>query len=106
MEKALASNDRPVSSENKYGKRYLHGVLEQISAARPGQLYASIPSSTDVAERFKDLSFGDIARCVDNLSITIVKEIGCSIEAETVACLGLPDLRNAVLAAVKCGYKV
>ena len=97
MEKALAFNHRPVSSKSKYGERYLHRVFEQISAARPGQLYASIPSSTDVAEGFKDLSFGDIAHCVDNFAFTIVKEIGCSIEAETVAYLGLPDLRNAVV---------
>ncbi|KAL8822839.1 MAG: hypothetical protein Q9191_006436 [Dirinaria sp. TL-2023a] len=91
-----------------YGDRFLHTVFDEIAVTTPSRLYASIPVSTDLAEGFRDLTFGDVAHCVDVFANSVKEDIGCSDKGETIAYLGIPDLRNAVvfLAAVKCGYKL
>lgn len=96
------------SPKDKYGERFLHSVFDEISTTDPDRLYASIPIAMDVAQGFTDLTFKDIAHCVDTLACSLDKEIGCSSQEETLAYLGLPDLRNVIvfLAVVKCGYKV
>ena len=96
------------SRTSQYGDRFLHSVFDEISATTPSRLYASIPLSTDLASGFQDVTFGYVAHCVDVFANSVKKDIGCSDKEETIAYLGLPDLRNVVvfLAAVKCGYKV
>ena len=108
MESERPLNGHVASPQNRYGERFLHLVFDDISTSNPDRLYASIPLSTDLTEGFKDLSFRDVAYCVDIFAHSLERDIGRSTKAETVAYLGLPDVRNVVvfLAAVKCGYKV
>lgn len=100
--------DHTTSSQKCYGQRFLHLVFDDISIHESSRLYASVPISTNVTEGFRHLTFGDIAHCVDVFANSLETQIGRSIKVETVAYLGLPDVRNVVvfLAAVKCGYKV
>lgn len=108
METGTLLKSVKVPSRNKYGERFLNTVFDEVSVTDPDRLFASISLSTDVTEGFKDLSFRDISRCVNNFACFLEREIGSSSKAETIAYLGLPDLRNVIvfLAAVKCGYKV
>lgn len=96
------------SNDVKYGQRCLPHVLDEISGKEPSRLYAVIPRSTDLVNGFRDISFGEMSHCVDLFAHKLENEIGRSDDAETIAYLGVPDLRNAVvfLAAIKCGYKV
>ena len=108
MDSKTAASSRAASKPLRYGDRYLHSVFDDIAATTPSRLYASIALSTDLAEGFQDFTFGNLAHCVDIFANSVKGDIGCSYEEETLAYLGIPDLRNAIafLAAVKCGYKV
>ncbi|KAI4286908.1 MAG: hypothetical protein L6R35_003830 [Caloplaca aegaea] len=79
----------------------------QRSRSNPSRLYATVAKSQYVSDGFQDLSFAEVARCVDNCASRLDDAFGCSEDNETVAYLGLPDLRTAIvfLAAVQCGYK-
>lgn len=108
MESKTTNGGHAALKINQYGDRFLHSVFDEISVTTPSRLYASIPVSTDLAEGFQDFTFGAVAHCVDVFANSIQKNIGCSDKEETIAYMGIPDLRNVVvfLAAVKCGYKL
>ncbi|KAL8982155.1 MAG: hypothetical protein Q9177_005358 [Variospora cf. flavescens] len=92
---------------SKYGERLLPVSFDEIARSNPSRLYATVAKSQDVSDGFQDLSFAEVARCVDNCARRLDDAFGCSEDNETVAYLGLPDLRTAIvfLAAVQCGYK-
>ena len=96
------------AADTRYGERCLPGVLDEISSTDPHRLYAVVPHSTELERGFRDVSFKEIAHCANYLAHLLEKDIGRSADSDTVAYLGVPDLRNVVvfLAAVKCGYKV
>ena len=96
------------SIETEYGHRCLPTVLDDISKRDPHRLYAVVPNSDELADGFKSISFKEMAHCVDYFAHVLEKNIGRSAVSETVAYIGVPDLRNAIvfLAAVKCGFKV
>lgn len=98
----------PTTTNNDYGKRYLPQVLDKIAVTNPNRLYAAIPRSNELADGFEDISFKDMARCVDYFAHLLKSALICRTDLETVAYLGVPDLRTvvALLAAIKCGYKV
>ena len=95
-------------SKTQYGERCLPTVLDEISSVDPNRLYAVIAKSNELADGFRNVTFGEIARCVDYFTGFLQEELGRSTSVETIAYLGTPDLRNAVvfLGSVKCGYKV
>ena len=103
-----SSISRPISSKAKYGDRYLHSVFDDVCITEPDRLYASVHVSIDQGVDFIDLTFGDVAHCVNVFASLLERTIGRSNTSETVAYLGIPDIRNVIvfLAAVKCGYKV
>ncbi|KAL8724361.1 MAG: hypothetical protein Q9166_007997 [cf. Caloplaca sp. 2 TL-2023] len=93
---------------HKYGERLLSLTLDEIAKANPHRLYAVVPNSQNLSDGFRDISFGEVAHCVDNFVGHLEDAFGWSEDTETIAYLGIPDLRNAIafLTAVKCGYKV
>ena len=95
-------------ADTRYGERCLPRVLDEISSADPHRLYAVVPHSTELERGFRNVSFKEIAHCTNYLAHLLEKNIGHNADSDTVAYLGVPDLRNVVafLAAVKCGYKV
>ncbi|KAI9702667.1 MAG: putative NRPS-like protein biosynthetic cluster [Bogoriella megaspora] len=98
----------PSSADNPKGFRLLPDVLDRIGTATPDRIYASVPRSHDMRDGFRDLSCGQILRAVDSLALWILERHGKSEIFETLAYVGISDLRYAIVffAAVKCGFKV
>lgn len=91
-----------------YGLRLMPSVLDDLAKSSPNKLFASIPKTSDVTQGFRDITAADFARCVNFTATWLENKFGCSDDFETIAYVGIGDLRGAVifLAAVKCGYKV
>ncbi|KAI1120472.1 acetyl-CoA synthetase-like protein [Nemania abortiva] len=91
-----------------YGRRLLPVVLDGIAEMNPNRLYAAIPKTSNVADGFRDVTVGEIARCVNFTANWIEQKLGRSDTFETLTYIGIPDLRGPIVffAAVKCGYKL
>ncbi|KAI8625972.1 acetyl-CoA synthetase-like protein [Xylariaceae sp. FL1651] len=97
-----------VSEEQSYGRRLMPLVLDKLARAMPSKLFATIPNTADLSDGFRDISFSDMARCINFMARWIEDSFGRSDSFETLAYIGIPDLRGVVIfyAAVKCGYKL
>ena len=94
--------------EPDYGRRLMTKVLDDVTKVTPDKLYATITLSDELPYRFRDITFAEVARCVSFLAYWLEDQYGRSDNLETLAFLGIADLRGAVFfhAAVKLGYKV
>ncbi|KAF2204124.1 acetyl-CoA synthetase-like protein [Delitschia confertaspora ATCC 74209] len=92
----------------RYGSRLMPVVVDEIARTHPNLPYASIPLTSNINDGFKNITFSEIATATNYLTGWIDRNLGCSTSFETLAYMGLGDLRYVVifLAAVKCGYKV
>ena len=93
--------------ETDYVRRLLTKLLDEVAESTPGRLYATIPLSDSLPYRFRELTFSEMAKCVHFLANWLEERLGRSDTFETLAFIGIMDLRGAVLfhAAVKLGYK-
>ncbi|KAF2680053.1 acetyl-CoA synthetase-like protein [Lentithecium fluviatile CBS 122367] len=91
-----------------FGNRTLPQALDDLASFLPDRLHASIPKDRDLSSGFVDVSCRDISRCVNFMAHWIDSRLGPSAEFDTLAYIGIPDLRFVAvfLGAVKCGYKV
>ena len=91
-----------------FGRRLLPQVLDEHSRTHPDRLYAAIPHSTDISKGYRDISCRDMANAVNGLARWLERKVGHSDKIETLAYMGIADLRITILflAAMKCGYKV
>lgn len=91
-----------------YGSRLLPTLVDETAKSHPDLPYAYVPVSSNVGDGFKAVSFSDVASATNHLAAWIHQNLGQSTSFETIAYMGLGDLRYVVvfLAAVKCGYKV
>ena len=91
-----------------YGRRLLPQVLDELSESNPQRLYASIPQAASPSEVFRNVTCRQMADAVNGFTHWIKHKVGCSDLFETLAYIGIPDLRTAIvfLAAVKTGRKV
>ena len=113
MSNAGAGMDSPSGERNatrrpSYGHRLLPQLLDEISKTSPNRLYASYPRSVEISQGFRDVAFQDMARAADSFAWWIHNRYGRSDKFESLAYMGIPDLRPPIifLAAVKCGYKL
>jgi hypothetical protein len=83
-------------------------VVDQLAKQHPNLKYASVPLTTNISDGFRDVTFSDISSATNLMASWIDRTLGRSYEFDTIAYMGLGDLRYVVvfLAAVKCGYKV
>jgi len=94
--------------KSPYGARLVPQVADEIAKLDPHRIYASIPYSPDVTEGFRDVTFLQLAHAVNHIAWWLHQDFGRSNDFETLAYMGISDLRYTVifLAAIKCGYKV
>jgi acyl-CoA synthetase (AMP-forming)/AMP-acid ligase II len=106
-EKSIASS-KPLWTMAPYGRRLLPQVLDEHARSNPTRLYASIPSDNGLDSGFQDITCATMAKCVNFMAHWIIQNFRQNDRFETVAYIGIPDLRAAAvfLAAVKAGYKV
>ncbi|KAF2472981.1 putative NRPS-like enzyme [Lindgomyces ingoldianus] len=93
---------------HNYGTRLLPQALDELASSTPHRLYASIPRERDLSHGFLDVTCEDMARCVNFMASWITSRLEPSQDFETLAYIGIPDLRSAAifLGAVKAGFKV
>lgn len=91
-----------------FGSRLLPVVVDETAKSQPDLPYAYVPTSNNVGDGFKAVTFSDVATAANHMAAWIHHNLGPSASFETIAYMGLGDLRYVVvfLAAVKCGYKV
>ena len=91
-----------------FGSRLLPQVVDELAQSNPNRIYASIPLSSDLTHGFRDVTMLQMSQAVSKCAYWLEHTIGRSTTFETLAYIGLSDLRYAIvfLAAVKCGYKV
>jgi hypothetical protein len=95
-------------TEPRYGSRLMPMVVDEMAMNEPDAVFAYVPLTGNVSDGYKAISFLDLATAVDRVAWWIHETLGPSKTFETLAYLGLSDLRYpvAMLAAIKCGYKV
>lgn len=89
------------------GQRLSPQVVDAHAASDPERIWASI-ARTDISQSFHDVTFKELAHAVNYVAWWIDGLIGPSTNFETIAYMGVSDIRYAimVLAAIKCGCKV
>ncbi|KAL8711957.1 MAG: hypothetical protein Q9220_003653 [cf. Caloplaca sp. 1 TL-2023] len=102
----MVSSQAP--EEPKYGSRLLPQVLDALAISDPERIYAVVPKTTDLRDGFRDINMLQMSTAVNHLAWWLDSDFGKSSVFETIAYLGPPDIRYAIvfLAAVKCGFKV
>jgi hypothetical protein len=95
------------NNTEQYGYRLMVSVVDETATTNPKEVFASIPKSTDLCDGWRDISTAELAHAINFTTWLIVETIGASKNFETLAYLGISDIRYAAfcLAAVKAGYK-
>lgn len=90
------------------GERLLPQTVDAYAKFDPRRVWASIARSSDLSQGFRDVTVQQLAQAVNNLAWYIDDRIGPAKDFETIAIVGVFDIRYAVflLASIKCGYKV
>jgi len=90
------------------GERLLPHVVDAHAKFDPGRVWASIARSRDLSQGFRDVTFQELAQAVNNLAWSIDDQIGPGKDFETIALVGVFDVRYAIFlfASIKCGYTV
>lgn len=89
--------------------RLLPNAIDEIARLEPEALYAEYPTSaTSYNEGFTPVTFAQFANAINGVAWLLVNELGQGKNHETVAYIGVSDLRYMIMAmgAVKAGYKV
>ncbi len=95
---------KPVTA--KYGRRLLSSVIDERAESNHQRPFASIPISNDVRKGYQDISYKVFANAINRCALWIKQHIGQSSSFETLAYIGVNDLRYHILcmAAVKTGH--
>ncbi|KAK7756796.1 hypothetical protein SLS62_001239 [Diatrype stigma] len=103
------NRNRPAPPPN-CGRRLLPAVIDERARDQPDRPWASIPiDDWDLSQGYEDVSYRQLAGAIDRLAWFIERAMGGrSATFETVAYLGVPDLRYHMMemAVCKTGHKV
>ncbi|KAI0159794.1 hypothetical protein GGR57DRAFT_437983 [Xylariaceae sp. FL1272] len=91
-----------------YGRRLMPSVLDSLAQDTPDRVFAAVPKTNNVQNGFLDITFADVARMVNFLAWWLEDHIGHAQNFETVAYLGIADIRGPIVfqALMKCGFKI
>lgn len=99
-----------MSSDYFVGARLIVSMIDHWAAVDPDKVYASVPTSEDLAEGFLDVTYKQLATAINHASSWLDEELGICEKGSfnTFAYAGPKDLRYPILAvaAVKVGRKV
>lgn len=91
------------------GRRLLPAVIDQRARDEPERPWCSLPRDDyDLSKGFENISFARFANGINQLAWLIEKAIGKSTSFETIAYLGVTDIRYHMvqMAVCKTGHKV
>ncbi|KAK4986085.1 putative NRPS-like protein biosynthetic cluster [Elasticomyces elasticus] len=88
-------------------ERTMPQVVDQVARVQPEAIWASYALSDNTAH-FRDVTFRELAHCVNHVAWWVESLIGRSDKFETLAYMGVSDIRYGfmLLASIKCGYKL
>ena len=91
-----------------YGHRLIPSLIDIRAQEDPQRPVWSIPCSSNLADGFRDINYGQIAQAINRTAWWVDENVGRSTTFETLAYMGPPDLRYAILtvAAQKTGHTV
>ena len=91
------------------GKRLLPVVIDEYARNEPDRAWASIPyDDWDLTQGYEDVTYEAFANAINKLAWLIERRVGRSETFETIAYLGVPDIRYHMMemAVCKTGHKV
>ena len=91
------------------GRRLLPVVIDEYARNEPDRAWASIPlDDWDLTQGYEDVSYDAFANAINKLAWFIERHVGRSSTFETIAYLGVPDIRYHMIqmAVCKTGHKV
>lgn len=91
------------------GRRLQPAVIDARARDQPDKPWASLPlDDYDLSKGFEDISYATLASAIDKMAWFIERNIGKSSTFETVAYLGVSDIRYHIIemAVCKTGHKV
>ena len=102
------SNTKISSLQTNYGHRLIPQLIDERAKVNPHGSVWSVPKSSHLADGFRDISYGQVARAINKAAWWIDEHIGKSTKFEKLAYIGPPDLRYSILtiAAQKTGHTV
>ena len=105
--KNMATMD-PLKSGGEIGKRLIPQIIDAYARHEPDRIWGSQARSDDITTGFNELTFKQLAHCMDYLAWFIHHSIGPTTSFECISYIGVADLRYCPFAwaAVKCGYQV
>lgn len=103
---AVPAAEEIASLQPDYGHRLIPNLIDQRVQAEPNRPFWSVPRSSNLVDGFRDVSYSQVARAINRAAWWIDENVGKSTTFETLAYMGPPDLRYAVLtvAAQKTGH--
>ena len=98
----------PSKSGGEIGRRLIPQIIDAYAEHEPDRIWGTQARSDDISEGFSNITFKQLAQCVDALAWFIHERIGRSSTFEAISYIGSADLRYCMFAwaAVKCGYQV
>ena len=103
------TNTKEISSlPTNYGHRLIPQLIDERAKVNPQGSVWSVPKSSNLADGFRDISYGQVARAINKAAWWIDEHIGKSTTFEKLAYIGTSDLRYSILtiAAQKTGHTV
>lgn len=106
--KQKVKQDEEMPDSPVYGERLLPQVVDYHASKTPNRIYGSYAITHDISQGFRNVTMKEMASAVNGLAWWIHDSIGTSKSFETLAYMGITDLRYPMmcLAAIKCGFKV
>ena len=83
-------------------------LIDKVAEQTPNRVFVSLPAGVDIEDEYRDYTYQDFARAIDNCAWWIDETIGRGTTFNTLAYIGSQDIRYAllILAAIKTGHKV
>jgi hypothetical protein len=106
--KHKSEQDENMTESPEYGERLLPQVVDYHASKTPNRIYGSYAIASDISQGFRNVTMKEMASAVNCLAWWVKDNIGTSKSFETLAYMGITDLRYPImcLAAIKCGFKV
>ncbi|KAI4176560.1 MAG: hypothetical protein LQ346_007859 [Caloplaca aetnensis] len=95
-----------MNDPTEYGKRLVPQILDTLASTEPDRIIYSIARFSGPAQEFRRVSARTFAQAVDKTAWWLQKQVGTTIEIQTVGYMGPHDIRHILLtyASVKAGY--
>lgn len=102
------ANMDPSKSGGEIGKRLIPQIIDAYAEYEPQRIWGTQARSDNISDGFNDITFKQLAHCVNHLAWLMHDQVGASTNFEAISYIGSADLRYCMVAwaAVKCGYQV